>query len=75
MLEFCEGTFVVVCPYEGFAFLYKVEEWSCQLGVVLDKLSVEVTESEKFLDIFYSLGLRPIFDCFKFNWVHAQFSF
>jgi hypothetical protein len=63
--------FVTVYPYEGFAFSCKVKEWSCQLRVVLDKMSVEVTESKEFLDVFYNLGLRPVLDGFKFNWVHA----
>jgi hypothetical protein len=61
----------MVCPYEWFTFLCKIEKWSCEFGVVFDKSSVEVTEAKEFLDIFYGLGSGPILDCFKFDWIHA----
>jgi hypothetical protein len=60
----------MVCPYERFAFPCKVKEWSCKFGVVLDKMPVEVTESEEFLDIFDGFGSWPVFDGFEFNQVH-----
>jgi hypothetical protein len=62
---------MTVHPYKRFAFLCKVKEWSCEFGVVLDKVSVEVTESEEFLDVFDGFGLWPVFDGFEFNWVYA----
>ena len=62
---------MAVCPNEWFAFLSKVKERSCELGIVLDETSVEVTEAKEFLDIFNGLGPWPILDCFKLDWVHA----
>jgi hypothetical protein len=61
----------MVCPYEWFAFLCKIEEWPYEFRVVLDESSVEVTEAKEFLDIFNSFGSWPIFNCFKFDWIHA----
>ena len=63
--------FMAVCLYEWFAFPCKIEKWSCEFGIALDESSVEVTEAKEFLDILYGLGLGPILDCFKLDWVHA----
>jgi hypothetical protein len=58
---------MTVCPYERFIFSCKVKEWLCKFRVVFDKMSVEVTESEEFLDVFDSFGSWPVFDSFEFN--------
>jgi hypothetical protein len=62
---------VVVCPYEWFALFRKIEKRSCEFRVVFDESSVEVAETEEFLDVFNGLGSRPIFNCFKFDQIHA----
>ena len=71
MLEACKGVFVTVRPYEWFAFFRKIEERSCKFRIVLNELSVEVAETEEFLDIFNGLGSWPIFNCFKFDQIHV----
>jgi hypothetical protein len=55
------------CPYEWFAFLCKVEKWSCEFRVVFDKSPIEVAKAKEFLDIFNGFGSWPIFNCFEFD--------
>ena len=40
-----ERCILVFGPYEWFAFLCQVEQWSCELGVILDEVAIEVTET------------------------------
>jgi len=60
---------------KGDVFLCEVEQRSGQGGVVFDKMVVEVTKAQEFLDVLHGLRRWPVGNSHKFDWIHMEFSF
>jgi len=71
-LQSCKCYFLVLCPVPWFIFLGQVKQGSCQRGISMHKMSVKVTKSQEFLDVFDLCWLRPVLNGLEFDWVHTM---
>ena len=58
-------------PCEGDILLGEVEESMSDLGIVVDKVLVKVTETKEGLDFFDFSGVRPFSNSLDFSRVHS----
>jgi len=70
-----ECLFLFLVPVEGDIFLCEIEQWSGQGGVVFNKMTVEVTKAQPFLDFFHGFWSWPVANSCKFDWIHMEFAF
>ena len=59
-------------PFERLILSGQVRQWRSNFGVILDKLTVEVCETEEGLDFLHCRGFRPTRDGFDLLRVHLQ---
>ena len=58
-----------------FFFPCELVEWFCDLAVIFDESSVEVTEPQETLEFFQLLWRRPACQGLGLDGVHLDFSF
>ena len=58
-----------------FFFPCELVEWFCDLAVVFDELSVEVTEPKETLEFFQLLRCRPACQGLGFDGIHLDSPF
>ena len=69
-----KGRFLVGCPNEGYIFFGQGKQRSCNVGVILDKATIEVAKAEEGLQVLEFLRLWLFCNARDFGRVHFNFT-
>ena len=69
-----KGRFLVGCPNEGYVFFGQGKQRSCDVGVILDEMTIKVAKAEEGLQVLEFLRLWPFCNARDFGRVHSNFT-
>ena len=69
-----KGRFLIGCPNERYIFFGQGKERSCDVGVILNEMTIKVAKTEEGLQVLEFLGLWPFCNARDFGRVHSNFA-